>query len=352
MQTFTDLTPGSYTVTEILPVAGFMLTDLVCVETGGQNSTTTLETGVAAINLEAGETVTCTYTNIVVQPVCEPFAYAVNDFSLNDSQFIKIDVITGAITPLGPLYDDYDFEGLDLHPEDSSLLYASTGLDNRFGQIGWLFQVDTATGAIAPLFNVSDSDLVALAFRPGDNSLWAWAEDVGLYRIDLATGTSTLVLPKGWNVEALAWNREGTLLYVPRGRQLHVYNPDDGTLDKIADDLPFSVEGAGMRPDGLLALGVHGDTTVYAFDPIALQFVPDRNLNVAPYEDIEGITWVDCQVEDRDVALALDIIEVSGDPGPPEYRDSPRRYRNRDGRRDEGRYFRWDPDRGERVRRD
>jgi hypothetical protein len=95
-----------------------------------------------------------------------------------------------------------------------------------------------------------------------------------------------------------------------------------------------------MRPDGLLALGVHGDTTVYAFDPIALQFVPDRNLNVAPYEDIEGITWVDCQVEETVPALALDAIE---EVMPDESRDSRfRGRRERNGRREEGgRYRRW-----------
>ena len=56
--------PGSYSVTETLPVTGYDLTNLVCVDSGtGTNTVETLASGEAAITLGAGGSVTCTYTN-------------------------------------------------------------------------------------------------------------------------------------------------------------------------------------------------------------------------------------------------------------------------------------------------
>lgn len=61
MQTFTGLAAGSYTVTETA-VAGWTLTGLVCADPDS-SSTVNLGTGVATLDLDAGETITCTYTN-------------------------------------------------------------------------------------------------------------------------------------------------------------------------------------------------------------------------------------------------------------------------------------------------
>ena len=58
-ETFTNVLPGAYTVTEGA-VAGWDLTGLTCDD---GNSTGSTGTGVASINLEAGETVRCTLTN-------------------------------------------------------------------------------------------------------------------------------------------------------------------------------------------------------------------------------------------------------------------------------------------------
>ena len=61
---FTNLVPGSYSVTETLPVTNYDLTNLVCVDSGtGTNTVETLASGEAAITLGAGGSVTCTYTN-------------------------------------------------------------------------------------------------------------------------------------------------------------------------------------------------------------------------------------------------------------------------------------------------
>ncbi|MGD2057417.1 MAG: hypothetical protein PVI04_01700, partial [Anaerolineales bacterium] len=64
--TFTDLLPGSYSVTEAAAL-GWDLTDLECVETTS-GSTVTLATRTASIDLDPAETVTCTFTNTQQSP--------------------------------------------------------------------------------------------------------------------------------------------------------------------------------------------------------------------------------------------------------------------------------------------
>jgi uncharacterized cupredoxin-like copper-binding protein len=61
-QTYTNIAPGTYTVTESLPVSGFDLTNLVCVERDSE-TTVNIAMGTATIDLDPGESVTCTYTN-------------------------------------------------------------------------------------------------------------------------------------------------------------------------------------------------------------------------------------------------------------------------------------------------
>ena len=60
-KTISGLDPGTYTVTEAT-ASGWDLTSLVCVD-ATSNSSVALNTRAATINLAAGETVTCTYTN-------------------------------------------------------------------------------------------------------------------------------------------------------------------------------------------------------------------------------------------------------------------------------------------------
>ncbi|WP_299178598.1 hypothetical protein [uncultured Neptuniibacter sp.] len=59
--TYFNMVPGIYSVTETDPAPNWDLTGLSCIETGGQNTATNNAT--ANIMLDPGETVTCTYTN-------------------------------------------------------------------------------------------------------------------------------------------------------------------------------------------------------------------------------------------------------------------------------------------------
>ncbi len=60
-QTFSDVAPGTYTVTET-GVAGFV-TSVSCVDSDGSGTASTTLGATATIELDPGETVTCTFTN-------------------------------------------------------------------------------------------------------------------------------------------------------------------------------------------------------------------------------------------------------------------------------------------------
>ena len=66
-QTVSNVAPGTYTVTEVGPPAGWNFTSLNCTG-GGPNTTTSGQT--STIGVDPGETINCTYTNTKVQEVC------------------------------------------------------------------------------------------------------------------------------------------------------------------------------------------------------------------------------------------------------------------------------------------
>jgi hypothetical protein len=92
----------------------------------------------------------------------------------------------------------------------------------------------------------------------------------------------------------MAWNKAGTLLYLAEGKTLYSYNPAKGRFVTITKNLPGTVEALDMRPDGLLALGVHGKTTLYAYNPVTKKLVSSKYITGLPYNDIEGISWPVC----------------------------------------------------------
>jgi RTX calcium-binding nonapeptide repeat (4 copies) len=73
VRTFTDLTPGDYTVTETAPAEPYRLGLLECADPTG-DTTTSVDTRTATIDVRPGETVTCAFVNTVgdTKVVCPP----------------------------------------------------------------------------------------------------------------------------------------------------------------------------------------------------------------------------------------------------------------------------------------
>ena len=70
------VTAGTYAVNELGPTVGFQLTAITCVDPDG-GTTTSLGTSTASIDLDPGESITCTFTNtqdgrIIIAKVCNP----------------------------------------------------------------------------------------------------------------------------------------------------------------------------------------------------------------------------------------------------------------------------------------
>jgi len=212
--------------------------------------------------------------------------YAVHDAGRSDSQFFTIDLRDHTTQALGPLYRGLDIEALDMHPITQVLYATGRGHNGKD-----LFIVDRQSGALTRIGRTGFRDVDALSFRPTDATLWGWARGAGLIRIDLTTGAGTLVFRSHRDVEGLAWNNDGSTLYATSGKRLYIYDPIKKKLTQLAANLPGATEGLEMRPDGLLALGIDGSTTIYAYNISTKQLVPSQSISVHSYDDVEGIAW-------------------------------------------------------------
>ncbi|MGB6333972.1 MAG: hypothetical protein WBG96_00005, partial [Thermoanaerobaculia bacterium] len=86
---FDDVEPGTYMVTEGDPTQqGFLLTDITCIDSdqGGTGSSGDIGTHTATINLDPGETVTCTFTNTEIVDECPPSI----DFETDASGLVRL----------------------------------------------------------------------------------------------------------------------------------------------------------------------------------------------------------------------------------------------------------------------
>lgn len=220
-------------------------------------------------------------------------AYGVQDTGYRDSQLFTLDPGSAVTANLGPLYLGWDVEGLDIDPT-TGVIYAATGPSNAFHQRGHLFKVDGTDGSFFHVGATGQRAITALAFRPTDGTLWGWGVDKGLVTINKASGAATLIKKNDKDVEGMAWNNTGTLLYLAEERTLYVYNPANGKITKVANKLPGYIEALGMRPDGLLILGAHGKTTLFAYNPLTKKVITAENITGLPYNDIEGISWPVC----------------------------------------------------------
>jgi hypothetical protein len=219
--------------------------------------------------------------------------YGVQDSSTANSQFFTLNPVTKVTTNIGPLYAHWDFESLDIDPT-TGLVYAATSSANSFNKRGYLYKVDGVNGSLFLVGPTGQKDIEALAFHPTNGKLWGWAAGKGIVRINKATGATTLMKSSSKAVTAMAWNKTGTLIYLAEGKTLYSYNPTNGSFSTITKSLPGNVEALDMRPDGLLAVGVHYKTTLYAYNPVTKKLVSSKYITGLPYNDIEGISWPVC----------------------------------------------------------
>lgn len=236
--------------------------------------------------------------------VCETsLMYGVFDANTSDTQFFTLDLGTGVASALGPQYDEYDIEAIEIHP-DTGTLYAVAG--GGGDQDGNVFSVDKETGALTSIGNtgigVDDNEIVSAAFDPQAN-LWVFQENVGLFTIDVGTATATQewAAAFGDNWEGLAWEPEGNYLYASEGRNLYRWDAADDSVEQMcgADFLPYETEALDFRFDGKFLGGSDktndSSLSIFEIDVDSCQITPtDYDI---PYNDVESLTSEACVEE-------------------------------------------------------
>ena len=268
-------------------------------------------------------------TIFTAPPTTCDYIYGVNDALLNDSQILRIDPRHDyQIEPLGPAYDGYDIEALDV--SQLGEIYAASG-DNTedVTKAGYLYTVDPNTGILTEIGPTGFAEIDGLSFNPADGTLWGWAQDAGLIKIPLPASIAELVVPYPGEAEDLTWNNDGTVLYVVENlhedavapavvytadlvmsslpepgdnvpHKLYAYDVLTDSLSEICHNVIGSlgeIEAIEMAEDGSLVLGYHNSNnqpilatinqTTCELTPLA---DPRYHMTAAtPYNDIEAL---------------------------------------------------------------
>ncbi len=158
-QTFSNLTtPGTYTVTESAPPAGWSFTSLTCTD---PTNNTTISGSTATIVLDPGETVTCTFTNTKSTACVDPSSLP------NMVAWWPLDEPNGAAVV-------NDLAGFNNQgtPKPGSPLGAANAPNAVAGQVGGAIQFNPNLQANGPHLEVQDHS--ELNPGTGDLSIDAW----------------------------------------------------------------------------------------------------------------------------------------------------------------------------------
>jgi subtilisin len=217
--------------------------------------------------------------------------YAVHDGGVNNSQLLTIDPTDFAVNSLGEMHKGHDIEALAVHPT-TNIIYAASGDKATNGKKGHLYQVDAQTGELISVGSTGFKEIEDLAFSADGNTLWAWAKGDGIITIDLATGVGTSNVVSDIQVEGMALSKNtSTLFYGSVGQALWTYDSSNAQLTEKCTNFGGETEALEIMADDLLLFGRHDDKTfnLHVFDPATCQVLLDQDIDVTPYDDVEGI---------------------------------------------------------------
>jgi len=229
--------------------------------------------------------------------------YGVHDDGLNNSKFITIDPNDNfKICPLSSALES-DVEALDIHPQ-TGVIYVASGKDTK--KPGYFYQLNGQTGELIEMGPTGFAEIDGISFAP-DGTLWGWATGDGLVTIDTKTGEATLIISYAGEIEDLTWNIGGTILYgvgnlvdgsSDTGMKLLAYDTATGTLETVCEKqmLGQEIEALDTLPNDTLIFTVHGKRQLIfgAINPQTCQIIATQEITT-DYNDIEGISWPNCQ---------------------------------------------------------
>lgn len=264
-RTFTGLAAGSYSVTEAV-VAGWGLTGLACTDPDN-GSTADLAARTATIDLDPGETVTCTYTNTLGSlsafPGCTAELYLAR---IDPGTGTQLDQFDTSSNPF--VYDNLGasttvYNAIGFNPADS-LIYGltSVGALVRVGSDGAVQNLGPVTGLPAGGYLAGEIGADGFYYVKGGNPNL-------LYRIDLSimpAVATPIVVTIPFNAADLAWG-PGGLLYTQDHTSGQFYSvTTTGVVTTIGSPNPVLGFGAFYgAPNGVW--GIHNASGVfYRFD--------------------------------------------------------------------------------------
>jgi hypothetical protein len=288
---------GTYALSESGP-SGYAASAWSCVKNGGP-----LVAG-SSITLANGDSATCTITNDDQPPpsVCLPDKiYAVDDPGGLGSAFFNVDPVSKAVSACGPPREDGDFESLE---SKNGVLYTISAEGQSPWIAGGFYRLDSNCG-LTYVGHTGYRDLEGLAVRITDGTMWAVVgNDTGiepkgsLVTInDVTTGVATLAsrVSSTRDIEAIAWSRNGQVLYGADGDNIYKYDfgqrkwifyADTGISEAIEGMDIDHVKSQQLGVD-VLILGPHNKSTMYYWRVDTKVVI--GTLATGRFEDIEGI---------------------------------------------------------------
>jgi len=294
--TFTNLTTGSYSVTELVP-PGWIFTNLTCVETATANSSHVGAT--SNIVLEPGENVTCTYTNvalgkIIIAKDSDPdatgfFNYSGDlgvggTFGLAGDTFINFTaLVPGPYSVKEILPEGWAFTNLtcvETAAANSSHVGMTSNIMLDPGEtvtctysnvkLGSIIVVKQADPQGSTFFNFSG----AAPFGNFSTADTGFGNNSSIY-INLMPGTYTFyeLVPDGWDLVDISTDDSGTIGSVDKSTGRTTVELDSGetvtctyndrqrgSITIVKDSLPDSTGFFNYTTTGLGGFGLAGDT--------------------------------------------------------------------------------------------
>lgn len=212
-----------------------------------------------------------------------------------NSGFFSFDPKTNSIQQIGSLQMGQEYQGIERDLVSGDIV---TNTSND----GLLQVLSIPKGTLKKRGSIPFIKISSFAYHRTEQSLWGWAEEQGIVRIDPQSADAVLYMPSGLEVGAIAWDDTGTKLYAAHeeSRELSAYDPKQKKLEMIAGNIPENTSGMATVENGLL-LGAAFDEdekhmTIYLYDPAKKETL--RSIEVdTEFDDISGITWpIECGI--------------------------------------------------------
>ena len=321
IETFDNVLPDAYTVTETGPTPAFDLTGLSCVDsdTGGTNSSGVTATGIATINVDPGETVTCTYTNtkrgnIIVEKQTLPdgdaatfaFGGAVTATLADGETSTPVEVLPGVHTVTETVTDGWDLTGIACDDANSTGV-TTTGIAT--------FNVEPGETVTCTYTNTKDGSITIVKDAdPADDTLFGFdSNELGSFVLSDPTAASEVfsgLQPDTYDFaeapfELYSEAFTGAELDALVGTEATYPNADQTVVNASSLTLSGAGEGAVMLRLPIFAAGDLSDVDGLVFT-IAADWIPISSDNDLSIVISDGTTAIGAMQGDQNTSWPVD----------------------------------------------